>query len=331
MVEINKGLISVTSSEEAETIFNVCLPFENTSFEQIEKAESKDLKLHVDTEMFFADIKNIEGGLIGKTRPINDEKPLLLIVEDNTDLLLILRESLAYSFQIETALNGKEGLDIAIEIMPDIIVSDIAIPEIDGLTLCRRLKSDIKTSHIPIILLSAKATVEQQLAGLETNADDYITKPFDLKILEARIKNLIRERRYLREIFRKDIEIDTEKLELNATDKRFIDKALKIVENNIADENYSIDNFSEHIGMSRSSLYRKIEALTGQSPKEFIRDIRIKKAAKLLLEGNHTISEVAFEVGFISRSYFTKCFTEQFGMLPSKYMETKGKKAETQT
>jgi AraC-like DNA-binding protein len=194
----------------------------------------------------------------------------------------------------------------------------------DGLKLCEKLKNDIKTSHIPIILLTAKASVEQQLEGLNTNADDYITKPFNLSILDARIKNLLRERKYLKERFKNAVEIDTKQLELSSIDQRFIDKAIRIIENNLSDVEFSVDDFARELGMSRSSMYRKILAITGQSAKEFIRDFRIKKAAKLLKEGEFNVSEVAFEVGFISRSYFTKCFTEYFKMLPSKYAQAKG-------
>jgi AraC-like DNA-binding protein len=168
------------------------------------------------------------------------------------------------------------------------------------------------------------------LEGLNTNADDYVTKPFNLRILDARIKNLIRERKYLKEKFKNAVDIDTNQLELSSIDQRFIDKAINIIEKNLSEADFSVDDFARELGMSRSSMYRKILALTGQSAKEFIRDFRIKKAAKLLKNGEFNVSEVAFEVGFISRSYFTKCFTEYFKMLPSKYAQTKGISTETE-
>jgi len=323
MVELNKGFIHVRSSEDGGACFEINLPVKNPDFEKIASNINSLEGSVIEPDVYFADARfNPIQEKVEKTISPKD-KPLLLIIEDNRDLRLMLRDSFSPSFKIETAADGKEGLEIAFETMPDIIVSDVAMPEMNGLKLCEKLKSDIKTSHIPIILLTAKTSVEHHLDGLNANADDYITKPFDLRVLEARINNLLRERKYLKEKYKNAPDIDTKQLELNPTDQRFIDKSVYIIEKNLSDYNFSIDDFAKEIGMSRSSLYRKIQAVTGQSAKEFIRDIRIKKAAKLLEDGERTVSEVAFDVGFISRSYFAKCFFEYYKMLPSKYAEEK--------
>jgi len=330
MLELNFGQIFVDSVENTGTCFSILLPVENPELEKLSVSQVKIEDTLFDSKIYMADSKT--NVLQVETESVKDieNKPLLLIVEDNEDLRLILKKSFSSDYKIELAEDGIEGLEIALETMPDIIVSDILMPRMDGLKLCEKLKNDINTSHIPLILLTAKASVEQQLEGLNTNADDYIIKPFNLSVLDARIKNLLRERKYLKERFKNTIEIDTKQLELSSIDQRFIDKAIIVIEKNLSDAEFSVDDFARALGMSRSSMYRKILAITGQSAKEFIRDFRIKKAAKLLKNGEFNVSEVAFEVGFISRSYFTKCFTEYFKMLPSKYAQTKGISAATE-
>jgi ligand-binding sensor domain-containing protein/signal transduction histidine kinase/DNA-binding response OmpR family regulator len=330
MIELNFGEIFVESVENKVTCFSILLPVENPGLEKLSVQHDTINDTSFDSNIYLADSKtNVLQVDIESNKDFKN-KPLLLIVEDNEDLRMILKKSFSPDYNIELAEDGIEGLEIALEIMPDIIVSDIVMPRMDGLKLCEKLKNDIKTSHIPLILLTAKTSVEHQLEGLNTNADDYITKPFNLSILDARIKNLIRERKYLKEKFKNAVDIDSKQLELSSIDQRFIDKAINIIEKNLSEVDFSVDDFARELGMSRSSMYRKIFALTGQSAKEFIRDFRIKKAAKLLKNGEFNVSEVAFEVGFISRSYFTKCFTEYFKMLPSKYAQTKGKSTDVE-
>lgn len=323
MLELNQGCIEVESDQDKGTSFHILLPLDNPELEKLSQETEAQKRDVLDQGLFFAESHQTDVQNTSDASAKGSDKPLLLIIEDNHDLLIILRDTLSGSFKIEMAVNGREGLDVALKIMPDIIVSDIALPEMNGIALCEKLKSDIKTSHIPIILLTAITSVEKHLQGLQVNADDYFTKPFNIQILEARLENLIRERKYLREKYQNTPVIDTKKLELSSIDQHFIDKAVGIVEENLSDDNFSIEDFAKNIGMSRSSLYRKIQALTGQSAKEFIRDIRIKKAARLLEEGDRTVSEVAFEVGFISRSYFAKCFNERFHETPSKFLESK--------
>lgn len=329
MLELNFGRIFVDSIENNGTCFSIQLPVTNPELEKLyvpqDMMDDTTFNAKIYMGVTTTNVLQVDTKLSKEVK----DRPLLLIVEDNEDLRLSLRNSFSSDYKIELAEDGIEGIEIALETMPDIIVSDIVMPRMDGLKLCEKLKHDIKTSHIPIILLTAKASVEQQLEGLNTNADDYITKPFNLSILDARIKNLLRERKYLKARFKNAIEIDTKQLELSSIDQRFIDKAIRIIEKNLSDVEFSVDDFARELGMSRSSMYRKILAITGQSAKEFIRDFRIKKAAKLLKGGEFNVSEVAFEVGFISRSYFTKCFAEYFKMLPSKYAQTKGIPAET--
>ena len=324
MVELNFGRIFVESIENTGTCFSIQLPVKNPELEKLYAPKDSWDDITFDEKMFLGVTKTNILQVDSNSVNASKDKPLLLIVEDNLDLRLSLRNTFLSEYKIELAEDGIEGLEIAMETMPDIIISDIVMPRMDGLKLCEKLKNDINTCHIPIVLLTAKASVEQQLEGLNTHADDYITKPFNLSILDARLKNLLRERKYLKERFKNAVEIDTKQLELSAIDQRFIDKAIAIIEKNLSDVEFSVDDFARELGMSRSSMYRKVLAITGQSAKEFIRDFRIKKAAKLLKSGEFNVSEVAFEVGFISRSYFTKCFTEYFKMLPSKYAQAKG-------
>ena len=330
MLAINKAHISAESEENIGTEFSVLLPVENPELEKLAVPNTAIVDdILNESKVYMSDAGTNMSQFDKELVKDEKEKPLLLIVEDNEDLRLLLKNTFSVDYKIELAEDGIEGLEIALETMPDIIVADIVMPRMNGLKLCEKIKNDIKTSHIPIILLTAKATIEQQLEGLNTNADDYITKPFNLSILDARIKNLLRERKYLKDKFKNAVQIDTKKLELSSIDQRFIDKAIMIIEKNLSEVNFSVDDFANELGMSRSSMYRKILAITGQSAKEFIRDFRIKKAAKLLKDGDFTVSDVAFEVGFISRSYFTKCFTEYFKMLPSKYIQTKGLHSES--
>ncbi|MFC1760715.1 response regulator [Planctomycetota bacterium] len=249
-----------------------------------------------------------------------EARPLILVVEDHNDMRHYVSSMLTKDYRLLEAANGKQGLQVARQNMPDLIISDIMMPEMDGIELCRILKNNENSSHIPIILLTAKGSEDEQVEGLETGADDYVIKPFSRAILKASVTNLLESRRRLQSHFQKDPSLQVEKITGNPIDERFLKRALGIVETHLADYEFSIDSFSKHMHMSHSTLYRKIKALTGQSPSVFIRTVRLKHAAKLLKTGHYNVSEVAYQVGFLDMAYFSTCFKTQFQCTPSQFM-----------
>jgi len=222
------------------------------------------------------------------------------------------------------ARNGQEGLKLAIRHVPDLVISDVMMPKMDGLELCQRLKTEECTSHIPLILLTANANVESKLAGLQTGADDYLTKPFHAEELIVRVSNLIQQRKKLRERYSRELTLQPAAIAVSTVDEKFLEKVLKIMEVNVSNDAFDVEAFGREIGMSRMQLHRKFKALTDQSPGEFIRSYRLKRAAMLLSKNYGNISEVAFSVGFSSLTYFTKCFKDQYGQTPSDYLAGQG-------
>jgi YesN/AraC family two-component response regulator len=205
------------------------------------------------------------------------------------------------------------------KIIPDLIISDIMMPEIDGYELCRQLKNDVRTSHIPIILLTAKASEENIIRGLETGADDYITKPFNTKILCARIKNMIDLRRQLQHKLKRQMRLEPAEIAVTSFDEEFYQELEAVIEKNLPDPEFNVEQLGKRLYLSRATLYRKIMALTGEPPYQFIRSYRLKRAAQLLKANFGNVTEVAVEVGFTNMAYFTQCFKEEFHQLPSTY------------
>jgi YesN/AraC family two-component response regulator len=222
-------------------------------------------------------------------------------------------------YRILAASDGNTAFEKAISEIPDIIISDILMPGMDGIEMCRRLKTDERTSHIPIVLLTARTSDENTLEGPENGADDYIPKPFNASILKVCVNNLYQSRLLLRKIFIKEPEALVTKISPSVPDERFLKRAYEIVEKYLIDPNFNVQLFSSELGMSRAQLYRKIDAVSGQSVNEFIRIVRLKKAAELLVNSNSMISEIVEKIGFNSFAYFTKSFKEYFGVTPSKY------------
>jgi DNA-binding response OmpR family regulator len=256
-----------------------------------------------------------------ETKPGKQEKNVILVVEDHVDVRKYIRDSLKSLYKIEEAGNGREGIEKAKKIIPDLIISDIMMPEVDGCELCRVLKKEVKTSHIPIILLTAKASEKSIVEGLETRADDYITKPFSTKILMARIKNLIELRHQLQQKFQQQIFLHPGEIEVSSVDQEFIKELQDVIEKNLADSKFHVKQLSKKLYMDRVSIYRKIKALTGETPTEYIRSYRLLRAAQLLRDNFGNVSEVAIEVGFSNLGYFTRCFKEKFQQLPSEYQD----------
>jgi AraC-like DNA-binding protein len=249
----------------------------------------------------------------------NEQMPLLIIAEDNDEMRDYISLEFRSKYRVIAVSDGDKAYEKVIHEIPDIIISDIMMPGIDGNELCRRIKTDERTSHIPIVLLTAKTSDENTLEGLENGADDYIPKPFNISILKARVTNLYQSRLLLRQKFIKAPEASVKEISPSVHDERFLKKAYEIVEKYIIDPKFDVQLFSSELGMSRAQLYRKIHAVSGKSVNEFIRIVRLKKAAKLLANSDSTISEIVEKVGFNSFAYFTKCFKEYFGATPSQY------------
>ncbi|MDY4603233.1 MAG: hybrid sensor histidine kinase/response regulator transcription factor, partial [Bacteroides uniformis] len=251
------------------------------------------------------------------------EKPLALIVDDNEDLVAFMKDSLSLYFRIQSASNGREAWQKIPELMPDIIVSDVMMPEMDGNELCRWVKTDKRTSDIPMILLTARQAVEDKVEGLTIGADDYVTKPFNVEILTLRMRKLIdlSKKRKAKSL----IDPEPSEIAITSLDEKLVENAIKYVEANIGRCDLSVEELSRGLGMSRVHLYKKLLQITGKTPIEFIRVIRLKRAAQMLRESQQNVSEIAYQLGFNNPKYFSKYFKDEFGVLPSVYQEREGK------
>ena len=251
------------------------------------------------------------------------EKPLALIVDDNEDLVAFMKDSLSLYFRIQSASNGREAWQKISELMPDIIVSDVMMPEMDGNELCRWVKTDKRTSDIPMILLTARQAVEDKVEGLTIGADDYVTKPFNVEILILRMRKLIdlSKKRKAKSL----IDPEPSEIAITSLDEKLVENAIKYVEANIGRCDLSVEELSRGLGMSRVHLYKKLLQITGKTPIEFIRVIRLKRAAQMLRESQQNVSEIAYQLGFNNPKYFSKYFKDEFGVLPSVYQEREGK------
>lgn len=322
LVELHKGEISVSSEAGKGTKFTLLFPLGKT---HLKPEEIRDLPgTDTDFEQFVDDSQLLEESLeeintIDSELSTVDDKPIILVVEDNRDVRNYIKDYLLDKYNLIEADNGMTGLELALENIPDLILSDIMMPKMNGVELCNKLKNDERTCHIPVILLTAKASGEDKLEGLETGADDYIMKPFDARELQVRIKNLINQRKKLREYFKKQgiFEIDEESI--MPADKKFLQKANNIINNHISEPDFNVNAFADEMALSRSQLHRKFTALYNESPSDFIRRIRLSRAAKLIEQNFGNISEIALEVGFNNPAHFTKCFKQQFHKTPSEF------------
>ncbi len=318
LVELHRGRIEVESEPGRGSIFKIIflLGKDHLKSEEIceEKLEKITAALSFD-EFDEARIKNKSDIKI-----IDEpEKPSLLIVEDNSDVREYIIGILDHKYNILEAKDGEEGVSKSYLHIPDLIISDIMMPKMDGFKLCTKLKSEVRTCHIPIIMLTARATMQDKINGLETGADDYIMKPFEAEELKARIKNLLDQRRKLHEHFRMYGLANIDEKSITSLDQKFLRKAIDVVSKNISDTTFGVEVLAEGLSISRSLLLKKTEALFGESPNELIRRVRLNKAARLIERNFGNISEIALEVGFSNPSYFAECFKKQFGVVPSQY------------
>ena len=315
LVELHHGTISVTSELGKGIEFVVRLPLGKSHLKEDEVVEETTV-IHEPPVKVETPVP-VEGSQVGVDMA-DGKGPIVLVVEDNADVRAYIREYLVPTYQVVEARDGAEGVEKAKESIPDLIISDVMMPKMDGYELCKTLKLDEKTSHVPIILLTAKAGQENKIEGLETGADAYLTKPFDAKELLVRIKNLIDLRRKLREKFSVGQVLKPGEIAVTSIDDAFLRKVMGAVEARLSDENFSVEDLAREVAMSRSQLHRKLTALTNQSPSDFIRYMRLHRAMDLLKKNAGTVSETAYVVGFSGVSYFSKCFQEQFGLLPSE-------------
>ncbi|TKT92488.1 two-component regulator propeller domain-containing protein [Dyadobacter frigoris] len=321
LAELHNGKMEVESQVGVGTTFRVILPLGKEHFNATDINEESPRQVY--RERFVQDSEQtLDEVLLPHNILLPDtELPVVLLVEDNDDMRKYLKERLERNYYILEAVNGAEGLKAGMDKMPDLIISDVLMPVMNGFEMCKNLKDNVQTSHIPIILLTAQADSVNKIEGLETGADDYVSKPFDSNELEVRVRNLIKSREMLIERFTRSNKLILEPKEITITplDEIFIKKVLESIEANISDPEFRVEDLGKDVGMSRMPLYKKIKALTGQTAVEFVRTIRLKRAAQLLKQNQLTVSEITYDVGFNDLQYFRTCFKKQFGVSPSEY------------
>lgn len=322
LVELHHAKLELESEEGKGSTFRVIFPQDPGAYSEEELGQGESAsEIHTTNskEMYMLDTDKPEEETVASDD--KDKKWTLLIVEDNDEILSYMNDGLSRIFNTQLASNGEEAMRIIGSNEIDLIVSDVMMPIMDGMKLCQQLKQDIRTRHIPIIMLSARTDSRQELEALRTGADDYILKPFSMAVLIAKIQNILRARTRILEKYSKSIEIEPEKITFNAMDEELLKKAIATVEENIDNSEFSTDDFAKAMNMSRSNLHLKLKAITGESALDFIRKIRFSKACALLKEGRYTISEVSDKVGFSTPSYFATCFKKHIGCLPTEYVK----------
>ncbi|MBI5858311.1 MAG: tetratricopeptide repeat protein [Sphingobacteriales bacterium] len=314
LVQLHKGQISVSSDTGRGASFRFSIPVarEFYSDDDVEISGKETSAISTVPASGYAEeqVKEVIG---------DSSLPTVLIVEDNTDLQQFISDTLKKEFNVTLAGNGKDGIEKAVQLIPDLIVTDVMMPVVDGVVMTNEIKKNEKTSHIPVIMLTAKATAESKIEGLKTGADDYLVKPFDGDELIARIQNLIEQRRKLRELYsKKIISITPDKVELQSQENIFLEKIRAAIDENLDNEMFGVVNLANAANMSRSQLHRKLKALTGEAPNELIRNFRLERAMDLLQKNAGNITEVAFMTGFSSPAYFSKCFNDRYGFSPTE-------------
>lgn len=317
LVELHKGEITVESTEGKGTKFSVLIPYKQKEIPIVEQYPAiNSLVGRKDDMMILEGSNEIEADANLQT-----DKPLVLLVEDNVDVRVYIKSLLIDSYEIIEAQNGQVGLMKAMKFVPELIISDVQMDLINGFELCKQIKDNLSTSHIPVILLTAYSLDEQRAIGFESGADAYIPKPFNESLLKIRVRKLIENREKVKEFFQKNLTFGERKENVAEIDKTFIAKFRKVIEDNLIQSELNVDEIGKSLGLSRVQLYRKIKSLTNYAPNELVRIIRLKAAEQFLINTEKTVSEVAYDTGFTSPSYFTKCFKEYFNESPTEYLK----------
>jgi DNA-binding response OmpR family regulator/anti-sigma regulatory factor (Ser/Thr protein kinase) len=311
LVEIHQGTIDVQSTAGKGTVVTVRIPLSGYDKEEIVTHLTDAEQLPVRSIPEFESSSSPDA-------PVKNGKPVILIAEDNDDTRRFIAIQLSKEFTIVETVDGKEALLQSRTVVPDLVISDVMMPNLNGNELCKELKSDERTSHIPVILLTALADRENKLEGLETGADDYLIKPFDAAELLARIHNLLQNRKSLRESFSKGVLLKPGEIAARSLDDLFLQKGVEVVTAHLSEENFNVEHFAHEMFFSRTQLQRKLKAITNLSPSEFIRHLRMERAKELLEKRTGTVAEIAERVGFSNLSYFSKCYKEHFGHSPSE-------------
>ncbi len=315
-VTLHNGTIRVCDNVDKGVVFIITIPIVDTEESCSQEPSDK-------TAMTDVPPTDIEYNESEEQDNADRQRPVILIVDDNDDFRLFMKDCLNADYNVHQAADGAKAWEMIPELQPDIVISDVMMPEMDGYELCRNIKNDIRTSHILVILLTARTAKEHELAGLESGADDYITKPFNINILTRRIKNLLQRRTDKQ---KQPMEIEPNKIAVTSLDQKLMQKAIRYVEDNIERSDLSVEELSGVLAMSRVHLYKKMVSITGKTPIEFIRIIRLKRAAQLLAESQLSIAEITYQTGFNSQSLFRKYFKNEFGLLPSEYQARHGKR-----
>lgn len=308
LVDLMKGEIYVESEIDKGTIFRVVLPVEEIQSQVVDEAEYKP---------DFNFEENTYSSINSKSTP---GRPKVLIIEDNLDMRHFIREQLQDTYSLIEAVNGSVGLLKASQSAPDLIITDLMMPRMDGITLCKKLKTILATSHIPVIMLTAKAGIENKLDGLRTGADVYLTKPFDVRELQVQVGNLIEQRQRLRTLYSEGVTIDPKEITVTSMDEEFLVQVHHLLEEKYKDETFGVPQMQKSLAMSKTQLHRKLKALTNHPPGKLLRNFRLKRAAQLLSQRSDSITHLAYNVGFSSLSYFTRCFKELYGVSPTEFI-----------
>ena len=318
-MELLGGSISVKDNPLGGTTFRLLLPL---------TAEDMDVEInseyYVSPEVYDRSTE-IEEEYEEVHEPVDQDKPLLLMAEDNPDMRAFIKSILEDKFTIVEASNGESALKKTLKYLPDFIISDIMMPVMDGLEFCKKVKNNFTTSHIPVLLLTAKTSTDVRIEGYKVGADGYIAKPFDAELLVARINNMLESKNRLHKAFGSSLDVKTLDIREESQDRKFLDKLMEVIEENYQDATFDVAELIEKMHMSKSLLHKKLQSLVGQSAVKVIRSYRLTKAKELMESAEKapvSVSEIAYEVGFNDPKYFTRCFTKHYGMSPSEFLSS---------
>jgi ligand-binding sensor domain-containing protein/signal transduction histidine kinase/DNA-binding response OmpR family regulator len=318
LVDLHHGSIRASSEPGKGSVFTVYLPLGKDHLADSEIREESNFQLTMDYQGLSGALTDTAAAPV-QTSDKGTDKPILLVVDDNQQICNVIADKFSRSFQVLSAFNGAAGLETARQHLPDIIISDIMMPEMDGIQFCGKIKADLLTCHIPVILLTAKSGDENQIIGIRTGADAYISKPYNPDLLQVTIENLISNRKLLRKKFEDQPDFVPAEMVSNKLDEQFLLKIIQLIENDDDADNLDVTKLSREVAMSRSVLYRKLKALTGNSIQDFVRIVKLRKAARLLLESDDPIADIAFHSGFSNAKHFSTAFRKQFGKTPTEY------------